>query len=136
MQEKRLRKQELEEQPKSSGEAEPVQKQTAERTLKRKARSSHADAPIPKVPVKKLISLKSKASHSPDGSKENPDDRSKGSGEVKQAGAAPEPEQDNPADTKGTAPRPQRGDRALLCHGNALGKRRFWEWAGALMRGG
>lgn len=105
MQEKRLRKQELEEQAKSSGEAEPVQKQAAEKTLKRKGPSTRADAPTPKVPVRKLVSLKSKASQSPGGSKESPD-RSKGSGEVKQAGAAQEPEQDNPADTKGTAPRP------------------------------
>lgn len=104
MQEKRLRKQELEEQAKSSGGAEPVQKRAAERTLKRRAPSTRADAPTPKVPVRKLISLKSKASQSPGGSKESPDDRSKGSGEVKQAGAAQEPEQD----AKGTAPRPHR----------------------------
>lgn len=105
MQEKRLRKQELEEQAKGFAETDPLRKQTAERTLKRKVPS----ASPAKVPVKKLISLKSKAaasprddSQSPDSSKENPDAQSKRSVEVKQAKAAKEPEQEHPADTKGT----------------------------------
>ncbi|XP_029682318.1 zinc finger CCCH domain-containing protein 11A isoform X2 [Takifugu rubripes] len=105
MQEKRLRKQELEEQAKGFAETDPLRKQTAERTLKRKVPS----ASPAKVPVRKLISLKSKApasplnrgdSQSPDSSKENPDAQSQRSVEVKQAKAAKEPEQEHPADTK------------------------------------
>lgn len=107
MQEKRLRKQELEEQAKGLVETDPLQKQTAERTLKRKVPS----ASPAKVPVRKLISLKSKAaasplnrgdSQSPDSFKENPDAQSKRSVEMKQAKAPKEPEQEHPADTKGT----------------------------------
>lgn len=107
MQEKRLRKQESKEQAKGSAETEPLRKQTAERTLKRKVSSASPT----KVPVRKLISLKSKAassslnrgdSQSPDGSKENPADQSKRSVDVKQARTAKEPEQEHPADTKGT----------------------------------
>lgn len=107
MQEKRLRKQELEEQAKGFTETDPLWKQTAERTLKRKVPS----ASLTKVPVRKLISLKSKAAasslsrgdfQSTDSSKENPDAQSKRSVEVKQAKAAKEPEQEHPADTKGT----------------------------------
>lgn len=105
MQEKRLRKQELEEQAKGFAETDPLRKLTAERTMKRKA---HSASPV-KVPVRKLISLKSKAaasprgdSQSPDSSKENPDAQSKRSVEGKQAKAAKEPEQEHPADTKGT----------------------------------
>lgn len=118
MQEKRLRKQELEEQARGSAEAEPLQKQTAERTLKRKAlardSSSHTEASTPKVPVRKLISLKSKSapssltragSQSPNCSKKNPDHQSMDGLDcvnVNQAGAAEEPEQEQPADPKGT----------------------------------
>lgn len=82
MREKRLRKQEMEEQPKGSAEVEPCQKQTAEGTLKRKvpakvslaspgssSPSSTTLAPdttlsTQKVPVRKLIPLKSKAASS------------------------------------------------------------------------
>lgn len=77
MREKHLRKQEMEERAKSSAEAEPCQKQAAERTLKRKvplsltpprasSPSSTTLAPgtilsTQHVPVRKLIPLKSKA---------------------------------------------------------------------------
>ncbi|XP_070814727.1 zinc finger CCCH domain-containing protein 11A isoform X2 [Chaetodon trifascialis] len=78
MREKRLRKQEMEEQAKGSGEAEPGQKQTTEGTLKRNVpvkvsltlpgsspSSSTLDADTTsstqKVPVRKPIPLKSKA---------------------------------------------------------------------------
>lgn len=110
MQEKRLRKQELEEQARGSAEEEPLQKQTAERTLKRKALArhtlSHTEASSPKIPARKLISLKSKSapssitraeSQSPNCSKKNPDHQSKDCVNVYQAGAAEEP-----ADPKGT----------------------------------
>lgn len=112
MQEKRLRKQELEEQARGSAKTEPLQKQTAERTLKRKTpariSSSHTEASTPKIPVRKLISLKSKSapssltradSQSPNSSKKNPDHQSKACVNVKQA---QEPEQEQPADPKGT----------------------------------
>lgn len=115
MQEKRLRKQELEEQARGSAEAEPLQKRTAERTLKKKApargSSSHTEASTPKIPVRKLISLKSKSaassltradSQSPNSSKEKPHHQSKACVNVKPAGAAEEPEQEQPADPKGT----------------------------------
>lgn len=113
MQEKRLRKQELEEQARGSAEAEPLQKRTAERTLKKKTpargSSSHTEASTPKIPVRKLISLKSKSaasfwadSQSPNSSKEKPDHQSKACVNVKPAGAAEEPEQEQPADPKGT----------------------------------
>lgn len=107
MQEKRLRKQELEEQAKGFVATDPLRRQTAERTLKRKVPS----ASPAKVPVRKLISLKSKAaaspfnkgdSQSPDSSKENPEAQSKRSVEVKQAKAPKQSEQEHPADTKGT----------------------------------
>ncbi|XP_041816058.1 zinc finger CCCH domain-containing protein 11A isoform X2 [Chelmon rostratus] len=79
MREKRLRKQEMEEQAKGSSEAEPGQKQTTEGTLKRKvpvkvsltppgSSSPSSTTPVPdttlstqKVPVRKLIPLRSKA---------------------------------------------------------------------------
>nr|XP_046237462.1 zinc finger CCCH domain-containing protein 11A isoform X2 [Scatophagus argus] len=82
MREKRLRKQEMEEQAKGPGEAEPCQKPTAEGTLKRKVptkvsllkpdSSSPASTTVApdttltaqKVPVRKLIPLKSKAAAS------------------------------------------------------------------------
>lgn len=105
MQEKRLRKQDFEEQAKGFAETDLLQKQTAQRLLKRKVPSPT----LAKVPVRKFISLKSKSaassvnkgdSQSPD-SPGNPDAQSK-SVEVKQAKAAEEPEQEHPADTKGT----------------------------------
>lgn len=108
MQEKRLRKQELEEQAKGPAEAEPLQNQTAERTLKRKAPARDSSSRTPKLPVRKLISLRSKSasssvtradSQNPNSSKENPDHQSKTCNNVKQVGAAEEPE---PADPKGT----------------------------------
>lgn len=61
MREKRLRKQELEEQAKSSVEAEPGLNQPARGTLKRKLMSAEPSSPAPtKVPARK-ISLKTKA---------------------------------------------------------------------------
>lgn len=116
MQEKRLRKQELEEQARGSAEVEPIQKRTVERTLKRKApardSSSHTVDSTPKIPVRKLISLKSKSaassltradSQSPKSSRKNPDHQSKACVNVKQAGVVEEPELEPPADPKGTS---------------------------------
>ncbi|KAM7006216.1 zinc finger CCCH domain-containing protein 11A [Tautogolabrus adspersus] len=83
MQEKRLRKQQLEEQAKNSAEAEPSQKQTPEETLKRKiparvgfkspgSSSPSSTSQVPdtttstqKLPVRKLVPLKSKAASPP-----------------------------------------------------------------------
>ncbi|KAM3621635.1 uncharacterized protein V6R79_013884 [Siganus canaliculatus] len=83
MREKRLRKQEMEEQANKSAEAEPDQKQTPEATRKRKGpakaapssgSSSPSTTPVPdatlptqKVPVRKLTPLRSKASSSVNG---------------------------------------------------------------------
>lgn len=110
MQEKRLRKQELEEQARGSAEAEPLQKKTAERTLKRNAPARDSSSHTPKIPVRKLISLRSKSaassvtrtdSQNPNSAKENPDHQSKACVNVKQVGTAEEPEQEQPADPKG-----------------------------------
>ncbi|CAF92178.1 unnamed protein product [Tetraodon nigroviridis] len=113
MQEKRLRKQELEEQARGSAQAEPLKKQTAVKSLKRRTpamdSSLHNEASSPKTPVRKLISLKSKSappfstranSQSPNGSKKNQDHQSKACVGVKRARVAEEPEQDQPADPK------------------------------------
>lgn len=124
MQEKRLRKQELEEQARGSAEEEPLQKQTAERTLKRKALArhtlSHTEGSSPKIPARKLISLKSKSapssltraeSQSPNCAKKNPDHQTKDCVNVNQAGAAEEPDQEQPADPKGTGHSPPSLER-------------------------
>lgn len=99
MQEKRLRKQELEE-----------PKKTAERAPKRNAPARDSSSHTPKIP-RKLISLRSKSAASSvtrtdsqnlNSAKENPDHQSKACVNVKQVGTAEEPEQEQPADPKGT----------------------------------